>query len=702
MKRLLALGSVAIVTVAIVSVMIPAPAARRERAEILWDTWGVPHVYGRTVEDANYAFGWAQAQAHGDLLLRLYGEARGRAAEYWGASRKSFWPMVTELADEDRLVLTLGIPARARAWYAEQTPEERALLDAFVAGINDYARAHPEAIDDAMEAVLPVSSVDVLAHLQRAIHFTFVSYPPALIHEVAHGSNAWAIAPSRSASGRAMLLANPHLPWQGLFTWFEAQIVAPGLDVSGGTLVGLPFVAIGFNERLGWTHTVNTIDAADVYELTLADGGYRWDGTVRPFETRAETLRIREADGALRAETLMTLSSIHGPVIARAGGKAFALRVAGLDQPHVTAQYLAMARARDRVEFEAALARLQMPMFNVVYADRDGHVLYVFNGRVPVRASGGWDDWSGVVRGDTSATLWTAVHDYQDLPRILDPPSGWVQNANDPPWTATLPPLDPGGYPAYMAPTGMAFRPQRSVRMLVEDESISFEELIEDKHSTRMELADRILDELIPAARSKGGNAARAAEVLEAWDRSADAESRGAVLFWAFTRVLAERLHGLEEATAVPYDPARPLETPDGLADPAGAVAALEAAASDIEGSFGALDVPWGEVHRLRRDSLDLPGNGADDRLGVFRVTSYEEDPDGHFRAVQGDSYMFAIEFSDPLRAVGLLGYGNWSRPGSPHRTDQLALYAEKRLRPIWRSRGVIEAHLERKEILQR
>jgi acyl-homoserine-lactone acylase len=388
-------------------------------------------------------------------------------------------------------------------------------------------------------------------------------------------------------------------------------------------------------------------------------------------------------------------------VIARNGGKAYALRVAGLDQPHIAGQYLAMARARDLAEFEAALARLQMPMFNVIYADRDGHVLYVFNGRVPVRSSGGWDDWSGVVRGDTSATLWTRVHDYDDLPRVLDPPSGWVQNANDPPWTSTLPPLDPAGYPPYLAPTGMEFRPQRSARMLSEDESISFEEMIEDKHSTRMELADRILDELVPAAQARGGLAARAAEVLAAWDRSADAESRGAVLFFAFCRELAQRLGGaFGRGLAVRWDPARPLETPDGLAEPDTAAAALAAAASSVEDTFGALDVPWGEVYRLRRDTLDLPGNGADERLGVFRVTTYEEDQDGRFRAIQGDSYVFAIEFSDPLRAMGLLGYGNWSRPGSTHRTDQLSLYAQKRLRPIWRSRGEIEAHLEHREVL--
>src|SRR5205823_5805026 len=105
--------------------------------EILWDTWGVPHIYGNDTQELFYAFGWAQMQSHGDLLLQLYGEARGRAAEYWG---EQYLP-------SDRWIRTLGVPARARAWYAAQTPAFRSYLDAFAAGINAYAREHPAALD---------------------------------------------------------------------------------------------------------------------------------------------------------------------------------------------------------------------------------------------------------------------------------------------------------------------------------------------------------------------------------------------------------------------------------------------------------------------------------------------------------------------------------------------------------------------------
>lgn len=670
------------------------PAAP-ERTEILWDTWGVPHVYGKDVEGLFYAFGWAQMQSHGNLLLRLYGQARGRAAEYWGEA----------YLDEDRWVRTMGVPTRARDWYEAQTPAFRSYLDAFAAGINAYARAQADAIADEVEVVLPVDGSDVLAHMQRVIHFTFIASREGVDSQAARwrpgGSNTWAIAPARSASGNAMLLANPHLPWEGKYRFYEAHLIAPGINAYGSTLIGSPALGIAFNDYLGWSHTVNAYDGADLYELTLAEGGYRWDGGVRAFETEEQTLKVKQADGTLREEKLVLRRSLHGPVVAEKDGQALALRVAGLDQAGMMEQWWDMARARNLAEFEAALARLQIPMFTVMYADREGHILHLFGGRTPVRPEGDWD-WRGIVPGNTSATLWTQTHPYRDLPRVLDPPSGWLQNANDPPWTTTFPPaLNPDDFPPYMAPRYMGFRAQRSARMLAEDDQISFEELIEYKHSTRMELADRLLDDLIPAARQHGGKRAhRAAEVLEAWDRTADAESRGAVLFRYFVEEIYQRARRTNSNPfATPWKEDSPRATPDGLADPAGAVAALVAAARKVETQYGALDVPWGEVYRLRRAGVDLPANGGPGGLGIFRAVGFDKAQNGQFLAAGGDSYVAVVEFSRPVRAMVLNVPGNATQPGSPHRADQLELFARKQLRPVWRTRREIEAHLASRQV---
>lgn len=665
-------------------------AAEPKATEILWDTMGVPHIFGKDVPSAFQAFGWAQMQSHGNLLLRLYGQARGRSAEYWGK----------EYLESDRWVQTMGIPDRARQWYEAQNPTFRRALDAFAAGINAYATQHPDLIDDEVERVLPIHAVDVIAHSQRVLHFTFVVDPQMLAgltdEEVPRGSNAWAIAPSHSESGNAMLLANPHLPWSDLFLWYEAQITAPGIDAYGATLVGIPVLAIAFNDHLGWTHTVNTYDGWDTYELTLSHGGYRFDDKVRPFEREEKTLKVKQSDGKLRKEKLMVRRSIHGPVIKEEKGKAIALRVVGLDQPGLLEQWWNMARATNLSQFETALRPLQLPMFTVIYADREGHIMHLFNGQVPVRKQGDFAYWEGIIPGDTSATLWTNYHRYDQLPRVLDPASGWLQNANDPPWTTTFPrAIDANDYPSYMAPRGpMNFRAQSSARMLTEDSRISFEEMIQYKHSTHMELADRVLDDLLRAATNDSSEIVRQAiPILKAWDRNANAESRGAVLFAAWVEAM-----NLSKAFATPWNENAPRTTPNGLSNPKSAVAALKTAATKVKTAYGALDVPWGDVFRLRYGSIDLPANGGPGKLGIFRVLNFVPNDQGQFESSDGDTFTAAIEFSNPVRAMALTSYGNATQPHSAHVGDQLKAFSQKQLRPVWRSRQEILAHLAERQ----
>lgn len=693
--------ALAIVCTACATASDPSPTDQAQDAvpvaasEILWDSWGVPHVFATDVEDAGYGFGWAQMHAHGDAVLRLYGLARGRGAEYWGE----------EYLASDRLMTTLGIPESGAAGLAAQEPEFRRYLEAFAAGVNAYASTHPERIADEVESVLPVEAADLLRHAQRT-GFIFLALnageprlvePDGMPAEESAGSNAWAIAPKRSASGNALLLANPHLPWTiDELRFFEAHLVAPGMNVYGAATLGLPVIAIGFNDRLGWTHTVNTFDGIDLYRLRLAGDGYRWDGAVRPFENERKTLRVRSADGTLRTEPLLVRRSVHGPVVRQDDTTALALRSVFLEQAGGLRQWWEMGRARGLAEFEAALRRLEVPMFTVIYADREGHVLSLFNGRVPERPFGDFATWQRPVRGDTSATLWTATLPYDRLPRVVDPPAGWVQNSNSPPWFTTMPsPLDPDAFPAYLAPRGVNFREQRGIGMLRADSSITLDELEAMRYATEMLLADRVLDELLPAARGARSAAVReAAEVLAGWDGRADADSRGGVLFglWA----AAFRPHWSGRGFAEPWDPREPASSPSRLADGAGAVAALDSAAAKLRAQGLALDVPWGEVNRLGV-ALELPGNGAPgDPFGVFHVIGYQPTEDGPARAVFGDSYVALVEFTpEGPRARVLLGYGNASQPGSPHLNDQLPLLSAKRMRPAWRTREQVEAHLE-------
>jgi acyl-homoserine-lactone acylase len=601
------------------------------------------------------------------------------------------------------------VPSRSAAWLAQQTPEFRGYLAAFAKGINDYAASHPAALSAESRRVLPITALDPIEHTHRIVHFTYIGsqrlasrsrgQAAASLLETpeAVGSNGWAIAPAHTAAGKTLLLGNPHLPWGGWQTYYEIQLTAPGIDLYGASQVGFPVLRFVFSKYLGFNQTVNSIDGVDLYRIETKDDGYVFDGKVLPFEKETHELKIRQADGSFTRKTLTVTRTVHGPIVRHDDGVPIAMRVASLDRPYMLEQYWQMETAHDFAGFQKAVARLQVPCFNVLYGDRDGHIEYLYNGAVPRRSKGDLAFWAGVVPGDTSETLWHDYLTYQELPKVIDPPNGYVQNTNDPPWNAAWPNLlDPAKYPSYLAPAVISFRAERSLRMLYEDPKITYDKFIEYKHSTHAELADRILRDLLDAAGQYGTPLAqRAAAVLKAWDRQAEAASRGAVLFHAWaTRFMGGPMMGSQAGFAVPYDLTSPLTTPRGLKDPKKAAAQLDDAAQEVEKEFGALDVPWGQVMRYKLAGIDLPANGGYGNLGIFRVITFGPLENKTRSQTHGETYIAAVEFGEPMKAKVLLTYGNSSQPGSPHHTDQLPLLAKKQLRTAWLTRAEVEANL--------
>jgi acyl-homoserine-lactone acylase len=439
------------------------------------------------------------------------------------------------------------------------------------------------------------------------------------------------------------------------------------------------------------------VDAVDLYRITTAGDGYLFDGKTLPFERSRHELKVRQEDGSFRTESLEITSTIHGPVIKKQDGAPIAMRVAALDRPFLLEEYWQMATAHNFQQFEKAVSRLEVPCFNILYADRDGHIEYLLNGTIPRRKKGDLKFWAGVVPGDTSETFWDSYLSYAELPKSIDPASGYVQNTNDPPWNTSWPDtLDPDKYPPYVAPRTISFRAERSLRMLYEDPKITYDNFIAYKHSTRAELADRILPDLLAAAAKFGTPLAKeAAGVLAKWDRQAEADSRGAVLFYQWAMQFMTPSLGSQAGFAVPYEIAAPLTTPRGLIDPEKAALQLDTAAKETARLYGALDVPWGDVMRFQYAGLDLPGNGGFGNLGIFRVITYG-DAHGKTRSqTHGETWISAVEFSTPLKAKVLMTYGNSSQPGSPHQKDQLPLLAKKQLRTAWLTRADVEANAE-------
>ncbi|HEX4599474.1 MAG TPA: penicillin acylase family protein [Burkholderiaceae bacterium] len=739
-----------------------APALGSEsHGEILWDNYGIPHVYATDIPSVIRGYGYAQMEAHAETILSNLARARGRAAEYFGAGSGDAY------VQSDIQVRTFGIPGRARRWLAEGGELQRSYLEAAAAGMNEYAAVHGDTIAPAFLQLLPIAPEDILADFQLTVTFTFQSEQsgvpqlvsawqsgsasalratadklaftaspmaglPAVAQGAKAGSNGWALAPSRSADGNAMLVGNPHLPWGnnqpiqglGLYQWFEANLVVgnpkhPRLNAEGVSFPGAPFLGIAYSDDIGWTHTNDTIKNADLYELTLTGpDSYLWEGGSRAFHHRNDSIKILQSDGSYATEAIDIVSSVHGPVITPPrGNKVLALRVAGLNAPSPISQYWGMITAHDLRQFIEANSALQMPFFNVIYADRGGHIMYLFGGLQPVRSGGTFYDWAGILPGDQASALWSRTLEWEQLPKALDPPGGFVQNGNDAPWTATFPQvIRYSEFPAWIAPLEMDLRPQHGANFLLSQPTFTAADLLAGKMSTRMALADRLAPDLIRAALASGDpTAVAAANVLAAWDHNADEASRGALLFEAWYDTYSTNaavpkdaslpLYFTYPAFRVPYNPADPLRTPEGLQETTIAVQALIGVATEFQSVYGALDVPWGSVHRtvlVTHDPTlqsviplsDDPESGPDDVFGAVRTVWPFPAPDGHsIWHYGGDGYVQLVEFTPQgARAQALLTYGNSSRPGSPHITDQLPLFGAKQLRPVLRTREEVEA----------
>ncbi|MBT8218728.1 MAG: penicillin acylase family protein [Bacteroidia bacterium] len=651
--------------------------------EIIWDTWGVPHIYATSDADLYKMMGWAQMKNHGDLILKLYGEARGMSSFLWEGD-----------ATRDEILHTLGLVENAEKIYEGLEAEYKEIVDAFTTGMNAYVTKHKSTLNEKYTAVLPLQPIDVIAHSNRVMYYEFlINRAMGTASEWEPGSNAWAITDSKSTSGNSLLLANPHLPWEDFWLFFESQMITDDNSLYGATLVGMPTIGIGFNEYLGWTHTVNTLDNVDLYEINVRDGEYEIDGEWKKFEEKEIPFSTKETDGVIVQKTCD-----YGIVVKESSNKALAIRYPNMDASmNPFSQWVRMGAAKSLEEFQEALKVNTIPLFNVVYADHDGNILYHFGGNIP-KKNGDWERWQDVVATSSSDDVWTEYYDFGEVPAYINPESDWIQNANDPPYTSTVPAtILPGDFPSHIAPNSMSFRPQRSATLISQKGSLSFEEFINLKHDTKSQMALRIQDDLAALTDQAPDSLTRAAlDLMSNWDGTFNADSKGSLLFT--NMILSTRSAGLFKEE---WDFDNPLSTPDGFKQPEYVLGLVKATAERLNQTFGAIDVPYGDVFRVRVGEYEFPANGGFGGLGIFRTMNYIPGEDGKYYAYHGDSYVCTMEFSKPVRAKAILGYGNATQPGNPHVGDQLELYSKKELRDVWLTRKDHEANLELRETLE-
>lgn len=663
------------------------------------DTYGVPHILAPTEEAAAFGQGYTVAEDHILELARLFLKARSEESAYLGE----------KFVESDFAVKELRMREGAEQGYIKMAPWVQKIFDGYAAGYDHYVEKHRTELPPWVQ---PVTGIDVLAHSRRVILMEFSMDLRQLMSlgrrasindskdplEGLLGSNMWAIGKGRSASGKGILLGNPHLSWRGSHLFHEVHITVPGkINVSGTTLIGIPGIAIGFNENLGWSHTVNAHDSDDLYELTLDpkdNHRYLYDGHSLPMSKQELNIQVK-TDAGLVTRTKEVFWSHYGPVLGWREGKAYAFKSANMDECRFVEQWSLMGKARNLTEFRQALDMQAIPMFNICYADKEGNVFYIFNGRFPERPEG--YNWSGAVPGNTSATEWNHLLPESRLPYLVNPPGSYVQNCNSSPWYTNLHALlDRHNFPDYLTPNINDLRTQLSQEMLEGDFSITLDEVLRYKFNMKLLLADRVKADLLKLGRGRtvdGINLDEAENVLQAWDNTVARDSRGAMLFFTFWKLYRGKAHPVFET---PWNETQPAATPHGIGDNETALKSLVAAVKEMKEKYGSLEVPWGEIHRLRRGTVDEPIGGLTGDYGAFRVIGYEELAGGKYVAGGGDSYVVAVEFTAPPTAYSIVAYSQTDDPKSPHFNDQSRLFAQEKWKRAWFTDEDIEKNLER------
>lgn len=692
-----------LVTGAVALARVPAPGAPPElwrQVEVVRTAHGVPHIRAENLRAAGYALAWVMSEDYGARTgLRLLG-ARGELSRFEGRARLD--------ADFENL------HARARAieTYHLLDQETRDIYDGFADGVNRFVALNPAKFPAGMQAdfsgydvaTLHIGDGPPAAKVRRflaALDGVAAPEPDAaedgedLSTRAEDGSNAWALAPSRTRSGKAILLRNPHLAWTA--GYYEAHVTVPGMvDFYGDFRIGGPLIVVGgFNRHLGWATTnSNSGDLTEIYAVDLdpeAPDRYLFDGASLPLQRESLTVQVKDGE-TVRPETRDFWFTPFGRVIHRTRSQIFVARTAGDGEYRAGEQFLHMMRAATLAQWKDAMAIRALVTSNYTYADGVGNIFNLWNAALPLLPHPSAGD--GATPVHETRELWTRYIPFAALPQVRNPPGGYVHNENDSPHFANVRRRLNlvNAYPN-IEPPMLRLRSQHAIQLIGGTRKFSLEDVVRTKHSYRMLLADRVKADLIAAVRATRptGDAAAAVTLLRRWTNTASAESRGGMLFeiW-FQRYSQGRQPN--EIFAHPWVETDPLRTPRGLADPVRAAEAFRWAVDETTRRHGRWDVAWGDVHRVRRGPVDVPVGGCSGVMGCFRVLTFARDADGKLSANSGDGWVLAVEFDGVPRAYSVLAYGQSPDPESPWHADQAAMFARGELKRVAFTRAAVDA----------
>ncbi|MEM9407056.1 MAG: penicillin acylase family protein [Acidobacteriota bacterium] len=714
-----------------------APTADDRRQEeraaavtIYRDDFGVPHIYGKTDADAVFGLLYAQAEDDFPRIERNYVWATGRLAEVLG--EEAVWSDLRA-----RLYMT---EEEAKALYAEAPEELKELCVAFADGLNYYLRTHPEVEPQLLDRFepwmplfffegsiggdieqIPLDGIEAFyAPLEGGtepaleVARTLSPRPDATERErlafarEPAGSNGFAIAGSKTATGDAMLLINPHTSF---YFRGEVHVVSEeGLNAYGAVTWGQFFVYQGFNEHNGWMHTSTFVDFIDefVEDVRTGDGGelvYSYGDEQRPVEVGEATLRVK-TDGGIEERVYPTYRTHHGPITHLTDGRWTTTRI-NWDPVTALRQSYRRTKTTNHAEFRAMMDMRTNSSNNTVYADADGTIGYYHGNFVPRRDPR--FDYSQPVDGSDPSTDWQGLHTVDETITVLNPPNGWIQNANSTPFTAALehsPRRE--DYPTYMAPDLENYRGVHAVRVLTDAADLTLESLIDLAYSPYVPAFEAVIPGLVAAYDAEAGSwqaLRKPIEALRRWNFDVSVDSVPMTLAHFYGLHLNREAESPEGLRGIERFDSFGTQLP-----PAERLRLFAETVEQLERRFGSWSTPWGEVNRLQRldgaidqrfddDQPSLPVGLASGRWGA--LASFGASPtrgeDGsrltnRIYGRRGNSFVAVVEFGDEVLAKTLLAGGQSGDPESPHFFDQGQRYADVDFKDVAYYREDVEA----------
>jgi acyl-homoserine-lactone acylase len=691
--------------------------ARAERVLITRDDWGIAHVRGETDADAVFGMIYAQAEDDFNRIETNYLNSSGRLAEAEGE---------TAVWQDLRMKLFID-PDSMRTKYAASPAWLRALMDAWADGLNYYLHTHPEVKPRVITRFEPwmaltftegsiggdIESIN-LQQLEDFYGERTTRPEPAqvgMLERAAEpsGSNGFAIAPSNTRNGRALLLINPHTSF-----YFRSELQMrsnQGLNAYGAATWGQFFIYQGFNARLGWMHTSSTVDVIDEYAETIVRRGdrlfYRYGTGERPVSVQRITVPYRAAGGLSRRE-FTVYRTHHGPVVRSEDGRWIAVRLMQKPIEALSQSYL-RTKARSLAEYRKVLNLAANSSNNTVYADADGHIAYFHPQFIPKRSDR--FDWSKPVDGSDPATEWGPLYSVEESPHVVNPPNGWIQNTNNGPWSAAGP-YSPtrDSFPRYMDTEGENPRGVNAQRVLQERKDFTLTTLIEAAFDTRLAAFERLIPPLLQAYDSASASdplkrkLAEPIAVLRAWNCrwSVSSVPLSLAVYWGET-LLSRTARDAARAGVSPYDWAATKATASERLE------ALAAAVDRLTADFGTWRKPWGEINRYQRLTGDIVQRFSDSaasipvgfpsgQWGSLPAFATVTPPGARRRyGTGGNTFVAVVEFGkDSVRVRALTAGGESGHPASPHFIDQAERYARGELREVYFYPGQLRGHVER------